>query len=410
MLNRKKDFTLNMGLTIIPKKRINSIDALRGFALFGILMFHCMEHFDLMIVPELASPFWQKIDNMVYEIIAFLFAGKAYAIFSLLFGLSFFMQMDSQADKGIDFRLRFLWRLALLLILGYFNGVVYMGEFFVVYAILGIFLIPLFKVPTKWLVILAVLFFLQIPDVITFVSLLSGNAPNEPTSLVAYMDQLYEECAQLFINGSLADVLQFNIWKGQFAKLLWVFNNARYPQLIGLFIVGMLIGRYGIHKSEDRMVKYSRMVLPYSIAVFAFFYTIVILLPHLGVDGFALRAGNTLFKTYANLGMMMYISGFTLLYYNTKARKAMDRMAPVGRMSVTNYMVQGFIGVPLFYGFGLNLAVELSFLQCMLVGFAIYTVQIVYSNWWMKRFHYGPVEWLWRTFTWLRPFPFRRKV
>jgi len=397
-------------LEIQPKKRINSIDALRGFALFGILMFHCMEHFDLMIIPELESPFWQNVDSWVYEIVAFLFAGKAYAIFSMLFGLSFFMQMDSQADKGYDFRLRFLWRLTLLLALGYLNGIVYMGEFFVVYAILGVFLIPLFKVPTKWLVPLAFLLFLQIPDIYTFVYALSGNAPNEPTSLVTYMDGLYEECAQLFIHGSLSDVLQFNMWKGQFAKLLWVFNNARYPQLIGLFIAGMLIGRYGVHKSEEKIVKYSRLVLPYSIAFFALFYAIVILLPSFGVEGFALRAGNTLFKAYVNLGMMlMYVTGFMLLYYKTKTRFAMDKMAPVGRMSVTNYMMQGFIGVPLFYGFGLNLAVELSFLQCLLVGFAIYALQLVFSNWWIGKFYYGPVEWLWRTLTWFKTFPLKRK-
>lgn len=395
---------------ITPKKRINSIDALRGFALFGILMFHCMEHFDLIIPgPELSSPFWQKMDIIVSEGIAFLFAGKAYAIFSLLFGLSFFMQMDSQADKGVDFRFRFLWRLSILLGLGYLNGLIYMGEFFVVYAILGVVLIPLYKVGTKWLVALGAILLLQIPDIITFVSLLNGNAPNEPTSIVAYMDQLYEECANVFIHGSFAEVIQFNMWKGQFAKLLWVFNNARYPQLIALFISGMLIGRYGIHKSEEKMVKYSRLVFPYSTAVFAFFYAIVLLLPVFGVDGFALRAGNTLFKSYANLGMMMmYVSGFTLLYYNTRLRKGMDYMAPVGRMSVTNYMSQGMIGVPLFYGFGANLALELSFFQCMLVGFAIYAVQLVFSNWWMKRFYYGPVEWLWRILTWFKKIPLRR--
>lgn len=400
-----------MEQTITPKKRITSIDALRGFALFGILMFHCMEHFDLMSVPELDSPFWQQVDNIVFETITFLFAGKAYAIFSLLFGLSFFMQMDSQADKGVDFRLRFMWRLLLLLGLGYINGIVYMGEFFVVYAILGMFLIPLFKVPTKWLVALMILLFLQIPDIITFVSLQSGNAPNEPTHLVAYMDELYVLCADVFTNGSLKDVLEFNLWKGQFAKLLWVFNNARYPQLIGLFIAGMLIGRYGIHKSEEKMVKYSRLVLPYAIGVFAFFYAIVLLLPVFGVEGFALRAGNTLFKAYANMGMMMmYVTGLTLLYYKVKGiRKAMDRMAPVGRMSVTNYMSQGFIGVPLFYGFGLNLAMEFSFLQCLLVGLAIYAVQLVFSNWWMSRYYYGPVEWLWRTMTWFKKVPLRRK-
>jgi len=284
-----------------------------------------------------------------------------------------------------------------------------MGEFFVVYAILGVVLIPLFKVSTKWLVGIAFILFLQIPDIVSFISLLSGNAPNEPTSLVAYMDELYEECAQLFIHGSFWDVIQFNSWKGQFAKLLWVFNNARYPQLIGLFIAGMLIGRYGIHKSEEKIVKYSRKVLPYAIAVFAFFYAIVLLLPFIGVEGFALRAGTMLFKTYANLGMMvMYVSGFMLLYYKTKARKGMDRMAPVGRMSVTNYMAQGFIGVPLFYGFGLNLALELSFLQCLLVGLVIYAVQLLYSNWWMKRFYYGPMEWLWRTATWFKKIPMKR--
>ena len=85
---------------IVPKKRINSIDALRGFALIGIMLLHCMARFDLTIIPEVASPFWQRVDTFVYEAMYFLFAGKSYAIFSFLFGLSFYMQMDSQAAKG----------------------------------------------------------------------------------------------------------------------------------------------------------------------------------------------------------------------------------------------------------------------------------------------------------------------
>lgn len=393
------------------KKRIKSIDALRGFALFGILMFHCMEHFDLMIVPELASPFWQKIDNGVFATISFLFAGKAYAIFALLFGLSFFMQMDSQARRGNDFRLRFLWRLFLLFILGYINGLIYMGEFFVVYAIIGVILIPLFKVPTKWLLPIALILFLQIPDIISFVSLLNGNAPNEPTKLIVLMDKLYENCAQLFIQGSFADVVKFNMLDGQLAKLLWVFNNARYPQIIGLFILGMLIGRYGIHKSEEKMVLYSKKALPYGLAVFILFYAIVILLPYFKLEGFALRAGTTLFKSYANLGMMaVYVCGFTLLYYKTKAVKILDLIAPIGRMSASNYMIQGFIGVPLFYGFGLNLAMETSFLQSLLVGLAIYCFQIIFSNLWMKNFNYGPIEWIWRKATWLKKIPMRKTL
>ena len=396
--------------TITPKKRINSIDALRGFALIGIMLLHCMERFDLTLAPVVESPFWQAIDTAVYDSLYFLFSGKSYAMFSLLFGLSFFMQMESQAAKGVDFRGRFLWRLALLFLFGYINGLVYMGEFFMVYAVLGVFLIPLYKVPTRWLMVLCVLLFLQIPAVISFVSLLSDNVANEPTAAAAYMDRLFERAADVFINGSLMDVLSFNTFDGQSAKCLWVFNNFRYLQLLGLFIAGMLIGRQGIHKSEEKMVKYSHLFLPYCLAFWAVFYAVAFLLPVWGVDGFALRVGQTLFKTYGNLGqMMVYFCGFTLLYYRYKGQKVLDRIAPVGRMSVTNYMAQSIVGVSLFYGFGGNFAVEFNYLQSFLLGAAFCVIQIAYSNWWIKRFYYGPMEWLWRSLTWFQVVPLSRR-
>lgn len=395
---------------INPPKRIHSIDALRGFALMGILLLHCMERFDLTLIPVVDDPLWQRVDTFVFDALNFLFSGKSYAMFSLLFGLSFFMQMDSQAAKGVDFRGRFVWRLALLFMFGYLNGLLYLGEFFVVYAVLGLLLIPLYRVPSRWLVVLAVLLFLQIPAFLSFVALLENNVPNEPTPAVAYMNHLYETCAVIFVNGSFTDVIDFNLWKGQWAKCLWVFNNFRYLQLLGLFIVGMLIGRAGIHKSEEKMVRYSRRVLPYALSVFVVFYAIAYSLPAWGVTDFALRVGQTMFKTYGNLGqMMLYVCGLTLFYYRYGGRRLLERLAPVGRMSVTNYMMQGMVGVFIFYGFGLNGAVSLNYSQSFLVGLLFGGVQILYSNWWMKRFYYGPVEWLWRVCTWLKRVPFLRK-
>lgn len=397
--------------TITPKKRINSIDSLRGIALIGILIWHCIEHFDLGFTPVLDSPFWQCIDDGVHTVARFIFQGKAYAIFSLLFGLSFFIQMDSQADKGYDFRLRFLWRLAILFVIGYLNGLIYMGEFFVIYATVGVILIPLYKVPTKWLVGLGILLCLQIPQIIEFVSLMNNNVPNTPSNLNIQMNDLFDQAANVFINGSFWDVISFNTLKGQTAKILWFINEYRYLQLAGLFIFGMLIGRYGIHKSEEKMVKYSKKILPYAFLWFAIFYSIVLLLPVFGIKDYALRVGTGLFQTYANLGMLMvYVSGFTLLYYKTtKGKKILDKVAPVGRMSVTNYMAQSFIGIFLFYGFGLNLAVSASYLQIVLMALVAVAFQILYSNWWMKRFYYGPMEWIWRRLTWFKPVPLRRK-
>lgn len=394
---------------IIPTKRISSIDALRGFALLGIMLLHSIERFDLTYIPVVDSPFWQQIDTFVYDALNFLFSGKSYAIFSLLFGLSFFMQMDSQAKKNVDFRLRFIWRLTLLFIFGYINGLIYMGEFFVVYAVLGLLLIPLYKVSSKWLVALTVLLFLQIPALISFISLLGNNVANEPSFMNVRMNQLFDTCATIFVNGSLGDVLRFNVYDGQFAKSLWVINNYRYLQLIGLFIVGMLIGRAGIHKSEEKMVWYSKKVLPYSLVCFLVFYAVAMLLPVMNVEGFALQMGKTLFLTYANLGLMMiYICCFILAYYKLNWNKALDKIAPVGRMSVTNYMFQSIAGVVLFYGFGANLAVGLNYLQSFLVGILICIVQVMYSNWWMRRFNFGPMEWLWRTLTWFQWIPLRR--
>lgn len=395
----------------VPKARIHSIDALRGFALLGIIMVHCMEHFDLITTPVLESPFWQQVDNIVSNTIYFVFQGKAYAIFSLLFGLSFFIQMDSQADKGVDFRPRFFWRLLLLLGLGYINGLVYMGEFFVVYAVLGMVLIPLWKVPSKYLAVLAGFLFLQIPAIWQFISLLGNNVPNEPSAMATRMDDLFAQSANIFSFGSVWDVLSFNSYKGQSAKLVWVFVHLRYMQLIGLFLVGLLIGRSGIHKSEQKMVHYAKRALPFGIAAFAIFYGIILFLPKWGVSGFALENGETLFKSYANLGMMLsYISIFILLYYKAGSviRKCFDKLAAVGRMSVTNYMAQSFLGVIIFYGFGLNYAVR-SFLECALIGIALGALQIFYSNWWIKRFYYGPMEWLWRTLTFFKSVPLRRK-
>lgn len=394
---------------IKPKQRISSIDALRGFSLIGIVLLHCMEHFDLTSYPEYASALMQKIDMGVYDVIRFFVQGKSYAIFSMLFGLSFFIQMDNQADKGVDFRLRFLWRMALLFVLGYLNGLMYMGEFFVVYAVLGCVMVLLWRVPTKILLVLALLLFLQIPEWVSLGKVLAGGAPNERSEMAKYMSSLYVECADVFTNGTFWDMIKFNLWKGQLAKCLWVVAVARYLQLIGLFIIGLLIGRAGIHRSEESMTKWSRKALPWALGVFAVFYGASLLLPTLGLEGFALRQCKMLLRNYANLGQMIfYVSGLTLLYYKSKGWRAMlDKLAPVGRMSVTNYMMQSVFGVFIFYGFGLNLA-SATFSECAVAGVVICAVQILFSNWWMKRHYYGPVEWLWRTATWMKRVPLKR--
>jgi Predicted membrane protein len=389
-------------------KRQTSIDALRGFALMGLLILHCFDHFGIGYYPKLDSPILQWIDTAFRNTVYFLFQGKSYAIFSLLFGLSFFMMMDSQAKKGVDFRLRFLWRLVILFIFGFINGMMYYCEWFVIYAMFGVIIIPLYKVPSKILVVLSVLLFLEIPQVIEFISLLNGKTNNAPSGIMRTMNQLYRESSALFTNGSILDIIKFNAIRGHSVEVLYVLN-ARVFQMIGLFIAGMLIGRSEVYKYPDKMVYWSKKILPYAIGWFLLCYSTAWLLPDFNLERRVLRVGVSLFKTYGNLGMMMmYICGLTILYYKTVGgRKFLDKLAPVGRMSVTNYMMQSVMGAFIFYGFGLGLAHQ-SFLICFIIGLTVCLFQISYSNWWIKRFYYGPMEWLWRTLTWFKKVPIKR--
>ena len=103
-------------------ERIQVVDALRGFAIAAILLLHNLEHFDFWYQPE-GYPSWLvSLDKGIWDTMFFLFSGKAYGIFAVLFGLTFYIMQANQAKKGKDFRLRFAWRLILLLGFGIINS------------------------------------------------------------------------------------------------------------------------------------------------------------------------------------------------------------------------------------------------------------------------------------------------
>lgn len=400
--------------TELPKKRIEVIDALRGFALMGILILHFMEHFELFIYPQEDSAVIGWFDRTLESVIWFLFAGKSYAIFSMLFGLSFFIQMRNQQEKGRDFRPRFLWRLVLLYVFGYVNGLLYLGEIFAVYAVLGMLLVPLYNVSDRWLVPLCVALLCQLP----FLSLFVYNLFVSPADAVIpfpgsdqYLTQCYETSNGIYRSGSFGDAVSYNLWSGHMQKWLWFVVYSRLLQIVGLFLLGMLLGRRNVHRDRSRMLRYSLRGLGVGAVLFAVFYSVSAILPLLGLGEANAGLGKVVFKHYVELGVMLMIVGvFVQAYFRLGAKKTLDNLAPVGRMSVTNYMAQSAIGVLLFYGYGIGLAERLGFMWSFLLALSLCALQIVWSKWWIARFYYGPMEWLWRCLTWCSfDIPFRRR-
>ena len=156
--------------SIPTKQRIEIIDALRGFSLAGIVIVHFVENFIGSAVPQhvLEGLHVGPLDYVVDGFIALFLRGKFFALFSFLFGLSFFIQMDNGQKRGADFGPRFLWRVIILLLIGGLHHMFYRGDIITVYALLGIFLIPFYKLSNKWVLGFAALLFLGLGRFLVF--------------------------------------------------------------------------------------------------------------------------------------------------------------------------------------------------------------------------------------------------
>ncbi len=396
-----------------PTDRLEVIDVLRGIALFGLFSVHMQEHFELFLFPESKSEILKSLDKGIKEVVYFLFAGKAYALFAFLFGLSFFIQMKRQADKGIDFKGRFLWRLIVLGIIGWFHSLIYSGDILTFFFVMGFVLLLLDKLPSWVLIVLAIFFLLQLPFVLIAIGKsISQDFQRNP--LLNTMDAIFKSSAPVFSQGSFTEVISFNIFEAQKSKWLFMFLYGRVFQTLGLFMIGIVIGRSGFFRTIESYRKHCKRALIYASVVFLpLFIFNRFYLPEISADKVIIEAWTIILSSYANFAFVVIIfTGFILLYQIEAIRKRMDILKYIGRMSLTTYVMQSVVWVPLIYGYGAGLYDDIGFFYSFLLGVLFFTIQVNFSKWWMKRYHYGPMEWLWRSATFLsvQDVPMRKEL
>ena len=379
--------------------RLQVVDALRGFAIISIMLLHNIEHFDFYYTPE-GLPDWMKfIDKGIWETLFFLFGGKSYAIFALLFGLTFFIQSDNQARKGKDFRGRFAWRLILLLGFGLLNSSFYQGDILTIYAILGFSLIPVSRFNDKVVLGIAVFLMLQPYEWLNVI-----NALDAPSGKLSDpISWFYFGKMEAYITGkSLIDTLVGNLTNGKTAVLIWNWENGRVFQTISLFLFGMLAGRKSLFTISDRNKKFWIKSLIIASITFIVLY---ILKTHLGnwvPNEAILRPLQTIETSWTNMAfMMVLVSGFVLLFQMRFFFKALNIFSPIGQMSLSNYIMQSILGSIIYYGFGFGLYKYTGVTHCLIIGFTLAVLQGIFSTWWMKHHKQGPLETLWHKATWV---------
>lgn len=377
--------------------RVDVADVLRGFAVMAIILLHSIEHFNYYSFPDTSGqPAWLNfLDKAIWDGLFFAFGSKAYGIFALLFGFSFFIQDDNQRMKGKDFRLRFCWRLLLLFVIGQFDAMFFTGEILVLYALVGIILVLTCRMSTRSLVILGGFLILQ--PICIYQMIRSGlDSGYEIMKIESgpYWGATYS--AQT--NGSFWEMVKVNMWEGQLASLAWAWEHGRLFQTAGLFIFGMLIGRSGWFKKEY-LPQWGR-VLACSILVYFPLNGINNLIGDYVTNVNFMTPFNILVSSLTNLClMMMLITGILFAYYMTSGlSKTLSLLIPYGRMSMTNYVTQGIIGSALYYNWGLHL--QMGITGSILIGIGIFLLQWWACRWWMKARTHGPLEYLWKKATW----------
>jgi uncharacterized protein len=344
------------------------------------------------------------LDKAAGAFMEILVRGKFFALFSFLFGVSFFIQMDNGAQKGVNFKARFLWRLALLFAIGYAHALFYRGDILTIYAVVGVALVLFFRVRNAVCLAIAAAIFLGLPRFLLFAIssggvLFAGGDPDPALQAnLAYAAAVTE--------GSLEDVFRANAWHGLVSKAEFQMNVfGRGYLTFAYFLIGLCAGRLGLFRDLERHVGLLKRMLWIALAAGLLLFVVAgFLFSSLPENSdfdnwqamFALTAMDLWNLSFATI----YLCGFLLWFHRPRGRRVLGKLAPYGRMALTNYVVQTLIGTTLLYNFGFGLIGQLSSADMFGIAVAVILAQVALSAAWLRLYRFGPLEWLWRSTTW----------
>jgi uncharacterized protein len=325
-----------------------------------------------------------------------LFGGKAYAMFGMLFGVSFYIIMQRNNERGIDFRWRFVWRVVLLLIMGYLHGLIYCGEVLQILAIAGLLLVPLWFVPGWLLLSISIALLLQVTT-FGFAAWIHAHPDSYQQPFFMTIEKVVYP---LYAHGTFAQVISANSWAGTEAKWLFMLESGRFANIIGLSLLGFLLAKNKFFTNTERFGRlYLRLLIGFAILAAAC-YLLTPLISKLLAESNEQDTWTGIIDMYFNT-LMMFCTVLLLmvLYRYRLVQKILGLLAAPGRMTLSFYVGQSLFLVPFFYNFGFGAYRWIGPWENLSLAIVLWVAQVALARWWLKRFHYGPLEWCWRAAT-----------
>ncbi|OAB63119.1 hypothetical protein AY599_18090 [Leptolyngbya valderiana BDU 20041] len=384
------------------KERFDVLDALRGFALFGIFLanirfFSGWEFLGDEQRSALSPGLHSWIDFLNLAVID----GKFYTLFSFLFGLGFALQLQRLNERGAAATGIYLRRTTILLLIGLIHMfVIWLGDILLPYALLGFVLLAIRNWSDRALLIAAGVAFL-VPIV--------GYALFWHFNIDKSLG-LYNLAYSIMTPGAQNPMvdLQLSNWGdrlqtalgGGVLRIGYLFDSWRWPKLFAIMVLGMWAGR---RLMRGELLENTRLLVAVLIVGGSCGLVAGPILASLGgigfqrpysIDGFYA----VIAYTFAVIPLgLAYAAGFILLW--RVASSLLKVFAAPGRMALSNYLAQTLISVPVFYGIGFGQAGLWPIEHLLLFVVVVYAIQVLVSHLWLKAFRYGPMEWVWRALT-----------
>jgi uncharacterized protein len=372
--------------------RAEWVDALRGFALLGILLYNIEVLSGLAFsafTPEI-KPFGTALDPAIEFLGHWLIQGKFYSLFSFLFGMGIALQLLNAPTSGRRVSRRLTW----LLIFGLLHAILlWFGDILTVYALLGFALLLAWRISTRALLISGVaLLASPIPLYLMFM-LLGVRDPLAGDPSVPPEKSFIFNAVRTMISGSYADVVQTNAWiyPGGWVRRA---SQLSLPRILGMFLLGAWAVRIGLPRLGESQETLLRawlgcgvaFGLPLSLAL-AIAGGNQLMFP-VSLHGLFIVVLSTISMPILCLG---YVAAFGL-YWRTAPHSL---LVSAGRTSLSHYLAQSLVCVLLFYGYGLGLFGRIGYGPALLVSIGIFIALSAIARLWLRRFERGPVEMLW---------------
>jgi uncharacterized protein len=388
---------------ITSAERIPYIDILRGMSLFAILAGN-MRGFNApaIIYGNIKVLFHGRADLITQAFVDILLQGKFVTIFSFLFGVGFAVQLTRAEARGARFLSFYPRRLAALALFGLLHGLlIWSGDILQTYAVAGTLLLFFRNRGQKTLLWWAGAIW-SIP--LLAIVALHFLGPHGTGDFAPDISRVNAIIA-IYAHGSIPEILKENlkVWKEGLPTLIF----SLYTSF--LFLLGMWAWRTGIFNRLDREQPMLRRVCAWCLPIGLALNTFVALVYLRWSPGAPIFfAANLLQLPSAHLLAAGYMAGLAVLVHDKAWLKWLEPFAAVGRMALTNYLMQSTVFTILYYNYTTGLYGRVGPAMDLIPTVIFFAMQVWFSNWWMARFRFGPVEWLWRAITYWKFPPMRR--